>query len=68
MNFITGARLAIKPGYHRNVAGQQAAATSQDFEEVVRLDREYIENWSFGLDVKILVKTVLAVFMRDGAV
>ena len=36
-----------------------------DFEEVVRLDREYIENWSFGLDVKILVKTVLAVFMRD---
>lgn len=61
------ARLAIKPG----ITGMwQVSGRSDitDFEEVVRLDREYIENWSFGLDVKILVKTVLAVFMRDGAV
>ena len=58
------ARLAIKPG----ITGMwQVSGRSDitDFEEVVRLDREYIENWSFGLDVKILVKTVLAVFMRD---
>ncbi len=61
------ARLAIKPG----ITGMwQVSGRSDitDFEEVVRLDREYIENWSFGLDVKILVKTVMAVFMRDGAV
>ena len=32
-----------------------------DFEEVVRLDTEYIENWTIGLDIKILMKTVLAV-------
>ncbi len=54
------ARLAIKPG----ITGMwQVSGRSDitDFEEVVRLDREYIENWSFGLDVKILVKTVLAV-------
>ena len=32
-----------------------------DFEEVVRLDTEYIQNWNIGLDVKILLKTVLSV-------
>lgn len=39
-----------------------------DFEEVVELDKSYIENWSIGLDIKILLKTVLAVFKRDGSV
>lgn len=38
-----------------------------DFEEIVRLDVEYIDNWSFMLDVKILLKTVLAVFKESGA-
>ena len=28
-----------------------------DFEEVVRLDAKYIENWSLELDIKILLKT-----------
>ncbi len=32
-----------------------------DFEEVVRLDKEYIENWNIGLDIKILLKTVMVV-------
>ena len=36
-----------------------------DFEEVVRLDKEYIENWNIGLDIKILLKTVLVVFRRN---
>ena len=27
-----------------------------DFEEVVRLDKEYIANWNIGLDIKILFK------------
>ena len=39
-----------------------------DFEEVVRLDKEYISNWNIGLDIKILLKTVLVVFKRDGSV
>ena len=30
-----------------------------DFEEVVRLDKEYITNWNIGLDIKILFKTIL---------
>jgi len=38
-----------------------------DFEEIVRLDVEYIDNWSFMLDIKILLKTVLQVFAQKGA-
>ena len=54
------ARLAIKPG----ITGMwQVSGRSDitDFEEVVRLDKEYIENWNIGLDIKILLKTVLVV-------
>jgi lipopolysaccharide/colanic/teichoic acid biosynthesis glycosyltransferase len=39
-----------------------------DFEEVVRLDTEYISNWNFGLDIKILLKTVMTVLKREGSV
>ena len=39
-----------------------------DFEEVVRLDTEYISNWSLGLDIKILFKTVAAVLKESGSV
>ena len=38
-----------------------------DFEEVVKLDTEYINNWSIGLDVRILLKTVKAVLKHEGA-
>ena len=38
-----------------------------DFKEIVKLDVEYIDNWSFMLDVKILLKTVLEVFKGSGA-
>lgn len=61
------ARMAIKPG----ITGMwQVSGRSDitDFEEVVRLDTEYIENWSIGLDIKILLKTVLTVLHNDGAV
>lgn len=59
-------RLAIKPG----ITGMwQVSGRSDitDFEEVVRLDRQYIENWSIGLDIKILLKTVLVVLKKDGS-
>src|SRR5699024_10666589 len=52
-------RMATKPG----ITGMwQVSGRSDitDYEEVVRLDTEYIENWSIGLDIKILLKTVLA--------
>lgn len=61
------ARLAIKPG----ITGMwQVSGRSNitDFEEVVRLDKEYIENWNIGLDIKIFFKTILVVLKKDGSV
>ena len=60
-------RMSIKPG----ITGMwQASGRSDitDFEEVVKLDTEYIENWSIGLDVKILLKTVTSVLKSEGSV
>lgn len=60
------ARLAIKPG----ITGMwQVSGRSKitDFEEVVKLDTEYITNWTMGMDFKILFKTVLVVLGRDGS-
>jgi len=37
------------------------------FQEMVRLDIYYIENWSLWLDLKIILKTVPAVVLRRGA-
>ena len=39
----------------------------KDFEEVVRLDCEYIDDWSLALDIKILFKTVGVVLTHKGA-
>ena len=61
------ARIAIKPG----ITGMwQVSGRSDitDFEEVVRLDTEYISNWNFGLDIKILLKTIMIVLKREGSV
>lgn len=38
-----------------------------DFDEVVKLDDEYIGNWSVGLDIKIILKTIVAVVKGRGA-
>jgi exopolysaccharide biosynthesis polyprenyl glycosylphosphotransferase len=59
-------RLAAKPG----ITGLwQVSGRSQvmDFEERVRLDTEYVDQWSLWLDFKILVCTVPAVLRRTGA-
>lgn len=60
------ARLATKPGLTGmwQVSGRSKIT---DFEEVVKLDTEYINHWSVGLDIRILLKTVKAVFTKDGA-
>lgn len=61
------ARLAIKPG----ITGMwQVSGRSDitDFEEVVRLDTQYINEWNVEMDIKILIKTVLVVLRKDGSV
>ena len=60
------ARLATKPGLTGlwQVSGRSEIT---DFEEVVKLDTEYINNWSLALDFKILLKTVKTVINKDGA-
>lgn len=59
-------RLAIKPGITGmwQVSGRTKI---KDFEQVVALDTRYILDWSLGLDVKILFKTVQVVAKREGA-
>ncbi|MDO4293236.1 MAG: sugar transferase [Eubacteriales bacterium] len=59
-------RLSFRPGLTGmwQVSGRSDIT---DFEEIVRLDVEYIDNWSIWLDIKILLKTVLQVFARKGA-
>ena len=61
------ARLATKPGLTGmwQVSGRSEIT---DFEEVVKLDKEYITEWRMGLDVKILLQTVRVVLDRGGAV
>ena len=57
-------RLSIKPG----ITGMwQTSGRSEitDFEEVVALDKEYIDNWSLWLDLKIMFKTVFQVFFKQ---
>jgi exopolysaccharide biosynthesis polyprenyl glycosylphosphotransferase len=59
-------RLDAKPGITGlwQVSGRSEVL---DFEDVVYLDRQYIEQWSFWLDMSILFRTVPAVLRRTGA-
>ena len=58
-------RLSMKPGITGlwQVSGRNKI---QDFDEWVKLDMEYIDNWSFMLDFKIAFKTVSTVLSGTG--
>lgn len=65
-SFHHRSRISMKPG----ITGMwQVSGRSDitDFEEVVKLDTEYIRNWSMGLDFRILFKTIKTVIHRDGS-
>ena len=59
-------RLSVKPGLTClwQVGGRNEL---KDFREWVKLDLEYIDNWSIWLDIKILLKTIPVVFFGLGA-
>lgn len=59
-------RLAVKPGLTGmwQVSGRSDIT---DFEEVVKLDMKYVKNWCFGMDIKILFKTVFVVLAGVGS-
>ena len=58
-------RLSARPGITGlwQVSGRN---NIKDFEDVVRLDVQYIDNWSIGLDIRILLKTIRVVFEKGG--
>lgn len=58
-------RLSAKPGITGlwQVSGRN---NIKDFEDVVKLDVQYIDNWSIGLDIKIILKTIKVVFEKGG--
>ena len=60
-------RLAAKPGLTGmwQVSGRSDIV---DFEEVVALDKKYIEEWNIGLDIRILLETVKVVLTGKGSV
>ena len=60
-------RLSMKPGLTGmwQVSGRSDIT---DFEEVVRLDKEYIDNFSLLMDLRIMLKTVKVVLGKEGSV
>ena len=58
-------RLSMKPGL--TCLWQANGRNNVDFEKWMRLDLEYIDNWSIGLDFKIILKTIPAVLFSIGA-
>jgi lipopolysaccharide/colanic/teichoic acid biosynthesis glycosyltransferase len=58
-------RFSVQPGL--TCIWQVSGRSNLPFERWLELDLEYIENWSFWLDLKILFKTIPAVVKSRGA-
>ncbi|MBO0819310.1 MAG: sugar transferase, partial [Nocardiopsaceae bacterium] len=58
-------RLVVKPGL--TGLWQVNGRSDLSWEESVRLDLRYVENWSFALDVQILWKTISVIIRGSGA-
>jgi lipopolysaccharide/colanic/teichoic acid biosynthesis glycosyltransferase len=59
-------RLTVVPGMTGpwQVGGRNLIT---DFEEVIRLEQEYVERWSFGVDLRIMAKTLGVMLSGKGA-
>ena len=58
-------RLLVKPGL--TGLWQVSGRSELDWEDAVRLDLYYVENWSLTLDILILIRTAAAVWRGEGA-
>jgi len=58
-------RLMVKPGL--TGLWQVSGRSDLDWDEAVRLDLRYVENWSLAMDIIILWRTVFAVLKHEGA-
>ncbi len=59
-------RLLVKPG----ITGEWQAngrSSVEDFEEIVKMDLTYQEKWSVLYDIQLILKTITAVFHKQGA-
>lgn len=65
-SFIQKKRLAMKPGITGlwQISGR---SNITDFEEVVKLDGQYIDEWDIEMDIKIILKTILVILKRSGS-
>jgi len=59
-------RFSVQPGI--TCIWQVSGRSELTFDEWLELDLEYIDTWSFGLDIKLLLKTIPAVLKSKGAV
>ena len=57
----------MSPQYDPRVDRVSGRSDIKDFDEVVRLDMEYIDNWSIWKDIMILILTVKVVFSGEGS-
>lgn len=59
-------RISIKPGITGmwQVSGRSKITS---FDEIVSLDTKYIDEWSVKMDLKVLIKTIIVLFKREGA-
>jgi lipopolysaccharide/colanic/teichoic acid biosynthesis glycosyltransferase len=58
-------RLEVKPGM--TGIWQVSGRSHLPFDEMVLMDMYYVDNWSPALDIRILIRTIIAVLTRRGA-
>ncbi|MGQ9919943.1 MAG: sugar transferase [Desulfobacca sp.] len=58
-------RFSVKPGL--TCLWQVQGRNTLPFKEWMKLDLQYIDNWSFWLDIRILLRTIPAVWQKKGA-